>query len=440
MKKTNEKTSTEGLYKLYQEDPIKADEIVFGRTSNPLSRRGFLTGLSRMGALLGAEVVFGRFMPAGLIPAAYAQSNEAFSLPGKHPGLRILNDRPINAEVPAHLLNDAVTPADRLFVRNNGIPPKKVDASTWTLTIDGESIKQSKTFTIAQLKEKFKEYSYQLTIECGGNGRSEFFPPAKGNQWTTGAVGCPLWTGVRLRDILEDCGIKEDAVYIAYHGADSHLSGTPNTPAISRGVPMSKALEDDILIAWSMNGEDLPGLNGFPLRLVCGGWPASTSGKWLKGISVRDRVHDGTKMLGQAYRVPKNPVAPGSKVPDDQMRIIERMPVKSLITFPKSGVKHTLNEGFIAKGHAWAGDRHIEKMQVSIDFGQTWQAVKISKAVNSNAWQHWQAEMKFPKKGYYEVWARATDNDGLSQPMLVPGWNPKGYLNNACHRIAVQIN
>jgi sulfite oxidase len=440
MKKTPAKTSTQGLNHLYQDDPIKADEIVFGRTSNPLSRRGFLSGCSRMGALLGAEVVFGRFMPAGLIPAAYAETTDAFSLPGKHPGLTILNDRPINAEVPAYLLNDAVTPTDRLFVRNNGIPPRKVDASTWTLTIDGESIKQSKTFTIAELKEKFKEYSYQLTIECGGNGRSEFTPAAKGNQWTTGAVGCPLWTGVRLRDILEHCGIKEDAVYIAYHGADSHLSGDPKKTAISRGVPMSKALEDDILIAWAMNGEDIPALNGFPLRLVCGGWPASTSGKWLKGISVRDRVHDGTKMLGQAYRVPKNPVAPGTKVPDEDMRIIERMPVKSLITFPKSGIKHKQNERFVTSGHAWAGDRHIEKMQLSIDFGQTWQEVEISKAVNNNAWQHWKAELDFPKKGYYEVWARATDNDGLSQPMLVPGWNPKGYLNNACHRIAVQIN
>lgn len=439
MKKPTAKTSTEGLNKLYQDDPIKADEIVFGRTSNPISRRGFLTGCSRMGALLGAEVVFGRFMPAGLIPAAYAETTAAFTLPGKHPGLTILNDRPINAEVPAYLLNDAVTPADRLFVRNNGIPPKKVDASTWTLTIDGESIKQTKTFSIAELKEKFQEYSYQLTIECGGNGRSEFYPPAKGNQWTTGAVGCPLWTGVRLRDVLEDCGIKENAVYIAYHGADSHLSGDPKKTAISRGVPMSKALEDDILIAWAMNGEAIPALNGFPLRLVCGGWPASTSGKWLKGISVRDRVHDGTKMLGQAYRVPKNPVAPGTKVPDDQMRIIERMPVKSLITFPKSGIKHQQGERFVTSGHAWAGDSHVVSMHLSINFGQTWQEVEISKAVNNNAWQHWSAELKFPKKGYYEVWARATDKDGVSQPMLVPGWNPKGYLNNACHRIAVQI-
>ena len=183
---------------------------------------------------------------------------------------------------------------------------KKVDAQSWTLTIDGESVKQSKVYTIAKLKEKFKHYTYQLTIECGGNGRNEFYPTAKGNQWTTGAVGCPKWTGVRLKDVLLDCGIKDDAVYVAYHGGDSHLSRDQVKEAISRGVPMSKALQDDVLIAWAMNGEDIPALNGYPLRLVCGSWPASTSGKWLKGISIRDKVHDGTKMLGQAYRVPKN--------------------------------------------------------------------------------------------------------------------------------------
>lgn len=439
-KKNNSQTVIQkGLGELYQENPIKADKTVFGRTSDPVSRRGFLTGLSTMGVLLGAEIVFGRFMPAGMIPAAYANTLEDFKIPGKHPGLTVLNDRPVNAETPPHLLNDLITPADKLFVRNNGLPPAAVDASTWTLTIDGESVKQTKTFSINELKQKFKHHTYQLTIECGGNGRSEFNPPAKGNQWSTGAVGSPQWTGVRLRDVLEDCGIKDDAVYIGYHGADSHLSRDPSKEAISRGVPMSKALEDEVLIAWAMNGEDLPAMNGYPLRLVCGGWPASTSGKWLKRISIRDRVHDGKKMAAPAYRTPCEAVAPGSKVPAKDMCIIERMPVKSLVTFPKSGIRHQLKEKLIAKGHAWAGDKTVEQMHVSIDFGQTWQQVNISKAVNKNAWQHWEANLTFPKKGYYEVWAKATDSDGVSQPMVLPGWNPKGYLNNACHRIAVQI-
>ena len=332
-----------------------------------------------------------------------------------------------------------ITPANKLFIRNNGIPPESVDVDNWTLTIGGESVETSKTYTLAELKNKFKHHTYQLTLECGGNGRSEFNPPAKGNQWGLGAVGCAKWTGVRLKDVLQDCGIKDDAVYIGYHAADEHLSRNPNKAAISRGVPMHKALENESLIAWSVNDEDIPAMNGHPLRLVFGGWPASTSGKWLTGISIRNIVHDGSKMTGTAYRKPCKPVAPGAKVADEDMCIIESMPVKSLVTFPESGVNHALKDELLANGHAWVGDKSVAKMHVSIDFGQTWQEVNITKPVNRNAWQHWQAKVRFPQTGYYELWAKATDSDGVSQPMILPGWNPKGYLNNACHRIAVQV-
>jgi DMSO/TMAO reductase YedYZ molybdopterin-dependent catalytic subunit len=429
----------QGIHELYQRDPIKADQIVFQRKSNILSRRGFLSGLASMTTLLGSEIVFANAMPAGLIPAAFAQTSEPFAIAGKDPGLVILNDRPLNAETPAHLLNDDVTPASRVFIRNNGIPPQHVLLDEWTLTITGESAKTTKTYTLAELKKRFKHFSYQLTLECGGNGRSEFSPSATGNQWTTGAVACPKWTGVRLADVLNDVGIKDDAVYIGYYGKDTHLSGDKSKEPISRGVPIHKALEDESLIAWAMNDEGLPAMNGHPLRLVFGGWPASASGKWLNRIVIRDKVHDGAKMTGTAYRVPCKPVAPGAKVANEDMCIIQAMPVKSLSTFPKSGERHPLTDKLKVNGHAWAGDKEVAAMHVSIDFGQTWQQVSLSKAVNRNAWQHWQGELSFPQKGYYEIWARATDSEGLSQPMVIPGWNPKGYLNNACHRIAAQV-
>lgn len=405
----------------------------------PMNRRSFLSSLATITTLIGSEIVFARFMPAGFIPVAFAQTLTPFVIPGKDTELVVLNDRPINAETPAHLLNDDVTPAAKLFVRNNGIPPENVDIKGWTLTIEGESAEQSKTFTLEELKQRFTHYTYQLTLECGGNGRSEFSPPAKGNQWTNGAVGCPKWTGVRLADVLKDVGVKEDAVYIGYYGKDTHLSGDPNKDPISRGVPINKALENESLIAWSMNDQDLPAMNGYPLRLVFGGWPASTSGKWLEKIVVRNQVHDGAKMTGTAYRVPCKAVAPGAKVADEDMCIIHAMPVKSLVTFPKSGELHLLADKLDVNGHAWAGDKQVDKVEVSIDFGQTWQPAKLSKALNRNAWQHWQGTLLFPQKGYYEVWAKAMDSDGVSQPMVLPGWNPKGYLNNACHRIAVQV-
>ncbi|WP_286978154.1 molybdopterin-dependent oxidoreductase, partial [Pseudomonas sp.] len=220
---------------------------------------------------------------------------------------------------------------------------------------------------------------------------------------------------------------------------DLHPSGDPSKHAISRGVPMSKALEDETLIAWAMNDQAIPYLNGQPLRLVCGGWPASTSGKWLKKIVVRNKVHDGNKMAAPSYSVPKYPVAPGSEVPPEDMQIIHSMPVKSLITFPKSGISQPFDKTLQVRGHAWAGDLEVSEMHVSTDFGVTWQKAKLESPANRLAWQHWSADLSFAEKGYYEVWARAVDSEGKSQPMLVPGWNPKGYLNNACHRIAVQI-
>ena len=431
-----------GIHALYRSDPVAADEAVWGRQSDPVTRRGFLTrgGLAAMSAAVGATIPFAHLMPAGLIPAALAQSDQPFEIPGKE-GLIVLNDRPINAETPAHLLDDRITPAKHLFVRNNGIPPvtADIDVDSWQLGFGGESVAREVTLTIAELKDRFKHYTYQLQLECGGNGRSEFVPPASGNQWSVGAIGCPEWTGVRLKDVLDFIGLKDDAVYVAYYGADLHASGDPGKVPISRGVPLEKAMEDETLIAWAMNGEDIPAQNGHPLRLVCAGWPGSVSGKWLNKIVVRNRVHDGPKMTGTSYRVPCKPVAPGTTVPDDDMCIIESMPVKSLITFPKSGIEHPDGEALSVRGHAWAGDLAVSEMHVSTDFGATWKKAALEAPANRFAWQHWGADVEFPQIGYYEVWAKATDSAGRSQPMVLPGWNPKGYLNNACHRIAVQV-
>ncbi|MEM1322909.1 MAG: sulfite oxidase [Bacteroidota bacterium] len=432
-----------GIHRLYAQDPLQADEQLWGRKPQALSRRGFLrrSALVAMATVLGAPIVFAEHFPAGLIPAALAHSSEAFALPGKAPGLIVLNDRPINAETPPHLLDDPLTPADLFFVRNNGLPPQQstIDPSTWTLTIDGEAARQSKTYTLTELKAQFRHHTYQLTLECGGNGRKEFNPPAKGNQWSMGAIGCAAWTGVRLADVLQDVGMTSKALYIGYYGKDQHLSGDTSKVVISRGVPIAKALDEHSLIAWAMNGAPLPWLNGYPLRLVFGGWPASTSGKWLQRISVRDQVHDGPKMGGQSYRVPCRPVAPGTKVKDEDMCIIESMPVKSLLTYPQSGAMIKEGRRLSIRGKAWAGELAAAAVDYSIDFGMTWKPCQLLPAANRLAWQSFSAKVDFPQKGYYEVWARARDSQGSSQPMLLPGWNPKGYLNNACHRIAIKV-
>ncbi len=406
-----------------------------------MKRRDFVrkAALSSLATIIGADIVFGYKMPQGYSPLAL-QDPDPFKMFGKHKDMVVLNDKPWNIEAQAHLLDDAITPNGSMFIRNNGLVPENIDASKWTLTIDGEAVENKKTYTLADLKSKFEQHTYALTIECGGNGRSEFNPPAQGNQWTVGAVHCASWTGVRLRDVLQDAGIKSNAVYIGFHAADLHLSMDPNKEAISRGCPMAKALQDETILAFKMNGEEIPLAHGFPLRLVAGGWPASVSGKWVNRISIRNKVHDGTKMTGDSYKVPCEPVAPGDTVKDEDMCIIESMPVKSLITYPKSGAIIKEGTSLEIRGHAWAGELEVASMAYSIDFGSTWKACELKKPANRLAWQHFNAKVDFPKKGYYEIWAKATDAKGVEQPMLVPGWNPKGYLNNACHRIAVKVN
>ncbi|HJS74129.1 MAG TPA: molybdopterin containing oxidoreductase, partial [Vicinamibacteria bacterium] len=140
-----------------------------------------------------------------------------------------------------------------------------------------------------------------------------------------------------------------------------------------------------------------------------------------------------------SYRVPRHPVAPGADVPDAHMEIIGAMPVKSILTRPATGIEHTVSEPLSVRGHAWCGDGAVRSVHLSIDFGTTWIETSLAPPANPFAWQHFNADLRFPTPGHFEVWARATDHEGRQQPMVVPGWNPGGYLNNAMHRIAVRV-
>jgi len=432
-------TPERGLCELYQDDPERADHLAFGRIPCA-DRRGFLrgAGLAAMGAVLGATIPFHRNMPAGLIPAALAEETEAALFKLKD-GLTLLNDRPLNAETPAHLLDDSVTPNNRHFVRNNGIVPDmalNMDPAGWKLIVDGE-VDTPLELTLDDLKSRFEPVTLRLQIECAGNGRAGFNPPAKGNQWTVGAIGSAEWTGVRFADLLKAAGVKDSAIYTGHYGLDGHLSGDPEKLPISRGVPIAKAMEPHSIIAFAMNGEPIPALHGFPVRAICPGWPGSTSQKWLRRIQLRDVVHDGEKMGGASYRLPAYPVAAGAEVPSEDFRIIESMPVKSIITAPQTNGT-TAERGFEVRGHAWAGDRSVQALDVSIDFGATWQAAELDPPANPYAWQDWRLQVEVPEHGYYEIWARATDSEGVAQPFAI-AWNPRGYNNNAMHRVAVTV-
>jgi DMSO/TMAO reductase YedYZ molybdopterin-dependent catalytic subunit len=445
--------SERSIDELYGDDPERADVVVFGRRTD-VSRRGFLdgAGLAAMGAAVGAAIPFADQMPGGLVPAALAQGQppaptqqpaprgpQYLTFPSKSDKLVVLGDRPLVAETPEHLLDDDTTPTEKFFIRNNaGIPDEAKEPEKWKLVIDGE-VNQKLELTLGELKSRFRPVTRRMVLECGGNGRSFFNPPARGNQWTNGGAGCAEWTGVRLVDVLKAAGIKPSAVFTGHYGVDRSLADA-SKDAISRGMPIRKALDGNNLIVFAMNGQPLTNIHGGPLRLVVPGWPGSVSSKWLTRIWVRDKVHDGAGMGGTSYRVPIKPMVPGDTPDLNNFHDLESMPVRSIITSPANGASLGKDVRELKlRGAAWAGDFTVRRVDVSIDFGATWRPAQLAAAKNAYDWRRWTATIRIPTEGYYEIWSRATDSRGTMQPHGAGNWNPQGYGGNAMHRVAVRI-
>ena len=453
-------TRERSFEELYRDDPERADALLHGRKTGA-SRRGFLggAGVAAVGAMVGAAIPFSKNMPAGFVPAAFAQQPnpnaqtttpppatpekkgpQLLNFPGKDGKLVVLGERPLVAETPEALLDDDTTPTSKFFIRNNGNPPQNTgDPDAWKLTIDGE-VNKPLEITVGELKKKYKPQTLRMVLECGGNGRSFFSPPASGNQWTNGGVGCAEWTGVSLAEVLKTAGVKPSGIYTANYGADAHLSGDPARHTLSRGVRIAKAMEPQTLLVWAMNGKPLEAVHGAPLRLITPGWAGSVSHKWLNKITIRDKEHDGQGMVGTNYRLAINPMVPGSKADPKNFRILESMPVRSIITSPADGTKLAAGTREIKlRGASWAGDLTVKQVEVSADFGQTWTKATLANPKNKFDWQRWTATVKVPSDGYYEIWSKATDSNGKAQPHVAAGWNPQGYGSNPFHRIAVLI-
>jgi sulfite oxidase len=432
------------LRELYHSDPERADAAVFGRRAGP-SRRGFLrgAGLTAMSAAVGGPIVFAATMPAGLIPAALAQEAmraQRLHLPGKDPNLTLLSERPLVAETPEALLDDDTTPTSRFFIRNNGEPPEATrQPDAWKITIDGE-VNKPLELTLGELKTKVRPVTRRLLLECGGNGRSFFIPHTEGEPWSNGGAGCAEWTGARVADVIRAAGLKPLASFSAHYGADVHPAGDPTKPVLSRGVPIRKLMDESNLIAWEMNGKPLEPMHGFPVRLLIPGWPGSLACKWLTRIWLRDKVHDGVGMGGTSYRVPIKPMLPGSTASDKNFADLESMPVRAIITSPADSTRLSANTREIKlRGAAWAGDYAVRSVDVSMDFGASWQRASLSPPKNRYDWQRWTATPRLPSDGYFEIWSRATDARGIMQPHVAGNWNPQGYGANPMHRIAILV-
>ena len=404
------------------------------------TRRDFLAKIGK-GALLaslgmfgaGCEAVDRGLLGRGLTPIVLVEA-QAAGLPKSD--MLVHSENPFNGEFVPHLLNDDVTPTTRHFVRNNsGIPERAVkkDLQGWKLVIEGE-VHNELALSMDDLT-RFPQVTMEVVLECAGNGRSLFVPEVTGTPWQRGAVACSEWAGVRLRDVLQAAALKPSAVYTGNYGEDVPNDGSE---PFSRGIPIEKAMDEHTLIALKMNGEVLPAAHGFPVRLIVPGWIGSAMQKWLNRIWVRDMVHDSEKMSGYSYRIPAYPIAPGDKPSVEDMRIATAWQVKSLITRPEPHLEFSAGIPVEARGHAWAGENQIDKVVVSTDFGLQWQEAQLTPPSNRYAWYHWETELTFTNKGYYEIWARAYDDIGAAQPFSQP-WNPKGYLGNVIHRIPVSV-
>jgi sulfite oxidase len=350
--------------------------------------------------------------------------------------LRWLDDDAVNGEPPADALDPMLTPAEAFFVRNNGDMPAAVDPEAWRLAVTGE-VERPLSLGVAELMQSFPVVTITAVLECAGNGRAFLDPPVSGAQWRDGAVGCARWTGVRMRDLLERAGVKPSAVYTGHHSPDRSLT-SPDRPALSRGIPIGKALAPETLVAFAMNDAPLPRLHGGPLRVVVPGYPGSAWQKWLDRLDLRDREHDGEKMTGTDYRLPVVPVRPGDAFDAASFAVITDMPVKSVITRPAADFRASRDEVLTVEGWAWSGATPVAGVRVSADGGATWAPAGLGEAGEAFAWRRFSATVRLPP-GPVLLMAQARDVAGNVQPLDDAPWNPRGYCNNAVHRVAGRV-
>ena len=372
----------------------------------------------------GAAAAFSRLLPRLSSSDVFAQT----STPAERRIIRSV--RPQDWETPVALLDSWITPNDLFYVRCHFYTPT-VDAATWSLTVDGE-VDRPLTLRMADLRQ-LPQVTLPVTLECAGNGRAFFDPPVPGTQWQRGAVGNARWTGVRVSDVLARAGLKGSGRYLWLDGADRPLGKAPD---LIRQLPIDKALHQDTLLAYEMNGAPLPVANGFPLRIIVPGWEGAYSVKWLTHIQVSDHENDGF-WIQTAYRYPKAPVSPGAAVDPKDMRPLTGLAVKSIITRPAAG-RVTLGQAVAVTGFAWAGEATVVKVDVSTDNGSTWTAATLGKDKAPYAWRQFQHSWKPTERGSVAVLSRATDDKGRVQP-IVERWNPSGYLWNVVDQVRVDV-
>ena len=366
-------------------------------------------------------------------------SRELVRYPEKRPLIR-LTSRPPQLETPMAAFNEGIlTPNDAFFVRYHlaGSPPSRdvLTPDVFRLNVAG-AVRKPIEISIADLLRRFEVTEVVAVNQCSGNGRGLFTPRVGGGQMGNGAMGCARWKGVRLVDVLKAAELEPAAKQVLFDGLDKPMTAT--IPDFVKSIELDQALDPDLLLATEMNGQPLPWLNGFPLRLVVPGHYGTYWIKHLHQITVVDSSYKGYWM-DPAYRIPDDPCAhvePGSKprrtVP------ISRFNVRSFITSLAEGVQVRSGEKQRVRGIAFDGGSGIREVTFSDDGGKTWHGAELGRSEGRFGFREWTVDWKPVGPGERTLWAKATNRLGESQP-LEALWNPAGYMRNVVEPVKVRI-
>jgi DMSO/TMAO reductase YedYZ molybdopterin-dependent catalytic subunit len=350
--------------------------------------------------------------------------------------LIMLTDRPPQLETPLFYYRQDLTPNEAFFVRwhFSGIPTV-VDLRTFKLTVDGH-VQKPLTLSLEDLKKQFEPVSIVAVNQCSGNSRSFFSPQVLGGQWGNGAMGNARWTGVRLKDLLKQAGVKAQAMQVSFAGLDEPPLYSMHK--FVKALDIDHAESDEVLVAYEMNGQPLPMLNGFPLRLVVPGWYATYWVKSLHKIEVLPTKFDGFWME-KAYRIPKN--ANASETPENLAKDtvpINRMNVRSIVVRPDASDVVKAGKACEIEGIAFDGGSGIKSVDVSVDGGNIWNAAKLdSTEYGKFSFVRWRYPWTPASAGVFKILTRATSMDGQVQGAQY--WNKSGYMRNGIEQTEVPV-
>ncbi len=359
------------------------------------------------------------------------------AFPEKRP-LIMYSDRPPLLETPREVFTSVLTPNDQFFVRWH-MPdiPTHIDPDTYTIHING-LVEKELHISLNDLKTKFEQVEVTAVLQCGGNSRSAFKPVAGGIQWGSGAMGCATWKGVRLRDILDQAGLKKDAEWIGFNGSEK--AAYYETPEFIRELHLEE-LDDHVILAYEMNGEDLPYLNGYPLRLVIPGTYSDSWVKMLSNITVTDK-YKHLFFMDVAYRVPDNECeceTEEKRAP--KTKPITKMNVKSVIGYPTRDSVVNLKSHVVVRGVAFDDGHGIKEVLISTDAGKTWNpAILDDGKLGRYAYRAFRFAWKPETLGKVTIMAKAINNIGEEQPFAKDiKWNHGGYKYNGIDEVTVEV-